>query len=227
VVIKVNSLWNAAYQNAVVRGEGTKPNANSDHFTELRNEAIKILMEEGFADCEPTRLAFDTIVCKQNVKEIPSLHMHARDRNIFILLVNYLPSGRSSDGLQDALDRSEQALLFDELARIDADKYSLNHRAIFPYAGGVPCSIRGTGIFVKITGNVFDCPGEMIPLGTTRGESLAEIWERARPITRALNGGCAPRDAFWANESFRLKPHRVTQIQGLQRVRASAPRSLF
>jgi hypothetical protein len=81
--------------------------------------------------------------------------MHARDRNIFILLVNYLPSGRSSDGLQDALDRSEQTLLFEELARIDADKYSLSHRAIFPYAGGVPCSIRGTGVFVKIAGNVF------------------------------------------------------------------------
>lgn len=197
VVLKVNSLWNAPYQNAVVRGPGTKTNASSGDYTGKRNRAVELLMEEGFNDSEPTRLAFDTIICKQNVAEIPALHAYARKHNIFILLVNYLPSGRSADVLHDALTREEQLSLFEELARIDAEEFGITHRTIFPYGGGVPCSIRGIGLFVKITGSVFDCPGELMPLGNVRKDTLMDIWNLARPITAAFDGGCAPRDEFW------------------------------
>ena len=197
VVVKVNSLWNHEYQNAIVRGAGRNPHA--DEYTAQRNKVIDLLLEEGFAHSEPTRLAFDTIITKQNVDELPALHRYARSRNIFILLVNYLPSGRSSDGVSDALTRTEQFAVFEDLARIDAAEFNIKHRAIFPYAGGVPCTIRGLGLFVKITGKVFDCPGEMMPLGDVRAEPLADIWERAKPITKSFDGGCAPREAFWSS----------------------------
>src|SRR5215213_4417903 len=94
VVIKVNSLWNAEYQNSIVRGLGTKTNSTAISYTEQRNKAIQLLIEEGFADSDPTRLAFDTIICRQNAEEIVDLHLYARTHNIFILMVNYLPSGR-------------------------------------------------------------------------------------------------------------------------------------
>lgn len=197
VVLKVNSLWNEEYQNAVVRGSSEKANPSADNYTRLRNDAIQLLIEEGFNQNEPTRLAFDTIICKQNAHEITRLHEYARAHNIFVLFVGYIPSGRSTDRLHDALTRSEQFAIFDELARIDRQKFGITHRSIFPYAGGVPCSMRGTGLFVKITGQVFDCPGELVSLGNVRAEPLSEIWERARPITQKFDGGCAPREAFW------------------------------
>ena len=202
VVVKVNSLWNAQYQNSIVRGLGTKTNLLSENYTERRNQAIRLLIEEGFTDCDPTRLAFDTIVCKQNVEEIPALHIYAREHNIFILLVGYLPSGRSSDGLHDALTRAEQFSVFEQIARIDKEYFGIDHCAEFPYAGGVPCSIRGTGVFVKITGNVFDCPGELISLGNIRQEPLDEIWRRAKPISETFDGKCAPREEFWRRQSL-------------------------
>lgn len=195
IVLKVNSLWNHAYQSSVVSGE-TKM-AAADDYTERRNRALRLLLEEGFADAEPTRLAFDTIICKQNAEEVPALHRYARSRNIFVLFVNYLPSGRSCEGTADALSRAEQSAVFEELARIDEAEFGITHRSKFPYAGGVPCSIRGTGLFVKITGKVFDCPGELFPLGDVRAEPLADMWERARAITSSFDGGCAPREAFW------------------------------
>jgi MoaA/NifB/PqqE/SkfB family radical SAM enzyme len=199
VVLKVNSLWDHEYQNAIVRGASN--NSAADSYTQRRNRALELLLEEGFADCDPTRLAMDTIISKQNMAEVPALHRYARKHNIFVLFVNYLPSGRSTDGVSDALTREQQLAVFEELAQIDAEEFGIIHRSKFPYAGGVPCSIRGTGLFVKITGQVFDCPGELMPLGNIRTESLSSIWSKARPITKAFDGGCAPRDEFWRVEN--------------------------
>lgn len=208
VVLKVNSLWNEEYQNSVVRGIGDKVNPSVNSYTRLRNDALSLLIEEGFNQSEPTRLAFDTIICKQNAHEIMALHEYARSNNIFVLFVGYIPSGRSTDGLQDAMTRAEQFAIFEEIARIDRQKFGIAHRSIFPYAGGVPCSMRGTGLFVKITGEVFDCPGELVSLGNVRSEPLSEIWERARPITQKFDGGCAPREAFWnsVNKLVTIRP---------------------
>jgi MoaA/NifB/PqqE/SkfB family radical SAM enzyme len=198
VVLKVNSLWDHEYQNAIVRGASSNPATNN--YTQRRNHALELLLEEGFADCDPTRLAMDTIISKQNLAEVPALHEYARRHNIFVLFVNYLPSGRSTDGVSDALTREQQFAVFEELAQIDAKEFGVIHRSKFPYAGGVPCSIRGTGLFVKISGQVFDCPGELMALGNIRTESLSSIWNKARLITKAFDGGCAPRDEFWRLE---------------------------
>jgi len=197
VVVKVNSLENAEYQNAILRGRGGERGHAAERYTEQRNRAIEVLIEAGFSRSEPTRLAFDTIVCRQNAGEVEAIHRYARKNNIFVLFVNYLPSGRSTDGLHDALGREEQRALFARLAEIDAREFGIEHASHFPYAGGVPCTIRGLGLFVKITGRVHDCPGEMIALGDVRQEPLSTVWARARSITQAFDGGCAPREASW------------------------------
>jgi MoaA/NifB/PqqE/SkfB family radical SAM enzyme len=195
VVLKVNSLKNHGYQNSIVRGSGK--NINADNYTARRNKVIELLIKEGFAVSEPTRLAFDTIITKQNIDEVSEIHRFARRNNIFVLFVGYLPSGRSSDGASDALSREEQFAVFENFARIDLEEFGITHGTKFPYAGGVPCTIRGTGLFVKITGKIYDCPGEMIALGNFQTESLSNIWKRARLITRSFDGGCAPREMFW------------------------------
>jgi MoaA/NifB/PqqE/SkfB family radical SAM enzyme len=211
-VIKVNSLWNSDYQNSVVRGNG-KAIPGADSYTTKRNRAIELLIEEGFASSEPTRLAFDTIICRQNRTEVVELHRYARRNNIFILLVNYLPSGRSSSGPSDAISLKEQAEVFDTLACIDRTEFGIDHASRFPYGGGVPCSIRGLGLFIKINGNVFDCPGESISLGNTRTNSLDSIWRRAREVTLSFDGGCAPRDQFWQSRVNNLAyPSTLVQI---------------
>lgn len=201
VVVKVNSLDNEAYQDAIVAGvTGRKPSLGRS-YTSGRNRAIEVLIEQGFTDSNPTRLAFDTIACRQNLHEIEDLHRYARMRNIFLLLVNFLPSGRSDLGHFDALSRQEQFALFERLARLDEEEFGLIHRSHFPYGGGVPCTIRGLGLFVKIEGQVFDCPGEGQFLGHLERDLLADIWKKARPITSTFNGGCLPRDQFWAESS--------------------------
>ncbi|MEK6927478.1 MAG: radical SAM protein [Nanoarchaeota archaeon] len=197
IVLKVNSLKNRDYQNSVVRGGKERVVPLRVDYFEKRNEALKILKAVGFNNHDPTRLAFDTIICKENLAEIPMIHRHARENNIFVLFVNYLPSGRSAIPLQNAITRNENYTIFNELAKIDREEYGLVHRSIFPYAGGVPCSIRGLGLYVKIKGDAFDCPGETEALGNIKKESLANIWQKTRHIRENFDGGCLPRENFW------------------------------
>lgn len=207
VVLKVNSLLDAAYQDSVVQGLRPKGGIPTHSYFEARRRALETLIDLGFNDTRPTRLAFDTIICRENIGQIEELHRYARQRNIFIILVNYLPSGRTRDGHTSAVSQKEQFELFERLARIDAAEFGLRHRSSFPYGGGVPCTIRGLGLFVKIQGDVFDCPGESIRLGSFKSETLESLWQRARPVTSAFDGGCFPRQEFW--NSHRVIPLHV------------------
>src|SRR3989338_3308013 len=158
IVLKVNSLTNETYQNNIVFSATHNKRSLTFNYLQERNKVLDVLIKTGFNSHDPTRLAFDTIICKENINEIPDIHRYARNNNIFVLFVNYLPSGRSSAPVQNALSRDEQFSVFKKLADIDEKEYSLEHRSIFPYAGSVPCSIRGLGLYVKIGGKVYGCP---------------------------------------------------------------------
>jgi MoaA/NifB/PqqE/SkfB family radical SAM enzyme len=197
IVLKVNTLKNEAYQNAIVAGPTGRKSVRQQNYFQDRNRALEILMEEGFNRTDPTRLAFDTIICRENVEEVTDIHRYARMNNIFVLFVNYLPSGRSTEPMHNAISREEQFRVFGRMAEIDRSEFGIEHRACFPYAGGVPCTIRGFGLYVKIKGTVFDCPGESQAMGNVRTEKLKDIWAKARDIQGNFNGGCLPRQLFW------------------------------
>lgn len=122
------------------------------------------------------------------------LHRFARDNNIFILLVNYLPSGRSASGHTNALSRAEQFDVFARLAAIDREEYGISQRGIFSYAGSQPCLIRGTGLYVKVNGDVLACPGETRAIGNIADRSLSALWADLADVRRAFDGLCPPRE---------------------------------
>lgn len=205
VVLKVNSLENAEYQDRVLRGIRTKPGIPQFSYTKEREVALEILFDLGFNKTVPTRLAFDTIICRENLLEIEQIHRFARKNNIFVLFVNYLPSGRTTDGHTGAISWQEQHNVFRQLARIDQEEYGLKHATHFPYAGGVPCTIRGLGLFIKIQGEVYDCPGESLAFGNVKQTPLKELWKKARSITSTFNGECFPRQQFWKRMAERAE----------------------
>ncbi len=196
VVLKVNSLRDRAYQNGIVFNTVDPEGWRFDYFG-LRGQVLETLIDAGFNRGNPTRLAFDTIMCEQNYGEIPGIHRFARDNNIFVLLVNYLPSGRSSSPVQGAITHEQQLAMYAQLATMDREQYGIQHGSQFPYGGGMPCSLRGLGLHVTIRGQVWDCAGELEKLGDFKTEPLSVIWGRTKHIRDTFDGGCAPRDAFW------------------------------
>jgi len=198
LVLKVNSLWQEDYQNQILVSGDTGRKTPRYNYFKARQKAIENLFALDFNKENPTRLAFDTIICRENVHEMVRLHRFARDHNIFVLMVNYLPSGRSASGHTNAISKAEQLSVFGELAQIDKEEYGIVQRGIFPYAGAQPCLIRGTGLYVKINGDVLACPGETEPVGSILDSPLAEIWNRLLDVRASFDGGCAPRERFWA-----------------------------
>lgn len=214
IVLKVNSLADPSYQNRILRGIKPKRGIPQRSYYAERAKALDILIELGFNAVVPTRLAFDTIICRENADEIEEIHRFARWHNIFVLFVNYLPSGRTHDGHTTAISWDEQHKIFQRLASIDVQEFGLHHAAHFPYAGGVPCTIRGLGLFVTIRGDVFDCPGESQRLGSVVDVPLAAAWDMATSITSAFDGGCFPRKLFWA---------RIAKSNDLQKSESMVP----
>lgn len=205
VVLKVNSLFQEEYQNSILVSGNVTPHTPKFNYFKKRQQALENLIKLGFNSSSPTRMAFDTILCRENENEIETLHRFARDNNIFVLLVNFLPSGRSLSGHTNALSRDEQFAMFKRLAEIDLREYGITQSGRFPYGGSQPCLIRGTGAFIKIGGDVLACPGETSGVGNIRKEPLSAIWDRLIGVRREFDGGCPPRERFW-------KALRVDQI---------------
>lgn len=200
VVLKMNSLNDHAYQDKILRGTKSKSGVPLHSYSKKRDQAIRNLFAVGFNSSSPTRFAFDTIICKENISEIPEIHRFARKNNIFILLVNYLPSGRTSDPHTSAVTWKEQHALYQKLREVDIQEFGFSASDKFPYGGCTPCTIRGFGLYAKIDGSVFDCPGQSRKIGNIKSNSLAELWEDLRLESANWTGGCLPRTIAWKEQ---------------------------
>lgn len=125
VVPKCDSLWNKDFQNWVVGDEtGT--------YFDQRNEAIKILIEEGFNKPEEdgtTRMGFDMVVCKKNMHEVEKTLRYCRENNLWIVFSFYLPSGRSGRENFDKslmLTKEEKKKLKKIVKKVD-EEYGFKH----------------------------------------------------------------------------------------------------
>lgn len=122
---KCDSLWNKEFQNWVV---GDKTGTYFDQ----RNEAIKILIEEGFNKIEKdgtTRMGFDMVVCTKNMHEIEKTLRYCRENNLWVIFSFYLPSGRSGrEDFDKSLTptREEKKKIQEVVRRVD-EEYGFKH----------------------------------------------------------------------------------------------------
>ncbi len=122
---KCDSLWNKEFQNWVVGDKTGK-------YFDQRNEAIKILIEEGFNKIGKdgtTRLGFDMIVCKKNMHEVEKTLRYCRENNLWVIFSFYLPVGRCLRGDFDKsllLTKEEKRGLQEIVRKVD-EEYGFKH----------------------------------------------------------------------------------------------------
>lgn len=209
VVLKYNSMC-ARVQDAVVGQKG---------YTKSRDLALRFLEEEGFNRGLPTRLAFDTLVFKGNVLELPFLYAWCQSKNIEALMAEFIPTGRTANGSvvgaaalesveQDLRQIAEEALqpitqterewLLSTLEPIGGGAGVVGATESAYYGGG-QCT-QSLGVYVDILGRVWPCvarssPGRgAVPLGSIRaGDKASDIWKRSPVMKRVragFDGGC-------------------------------------
>jgi len=166
---KCDSLFNPNYQNWVVG------DAEGYYFRE-RNEAIELLIEMGFSadsDDGTTRLGFIMVVSSKNITEVPETLRLCRERNLWIVFTQFLPSGRSAMPEFDRgllVDAAQLTEMRTQIAEIDRE-FGFDHQ-IWKNFATHPCIER---LEVWGNGDVSPCSGNEHFIGNVKSQSLREL----------------------------------------------------
>jgi MoaA/NifB/PqqE/SkfB family radical SAM enzyme len=199
VVLKYDSSSNSL-QDLVAGAHG---------YAEKRNIALQYLIDMGFNAEIPTRLGLDSVVFQGNISEITSIHTWAREHNIFPIAADFIPTGRTADGVfcgQSALETAsnqERQLISEVLQPVNTSSrlttvgnllsidvaFEIKRGPALAYYGGGACT-QELGLYVDIEGHIWPCVARKqrvngilleCPLGYVRqGDLPSKIWRKTQ-----------------------------------------------
>jgi MoaA/NifB/PqqE/SkfB family radical SAM enzyme len=124
---------------------------------------VENLLLAGFADSRPSRLALETIICRQNYDEMPEIWRWMRDRNIVPEVEIPTVHGRFEEnqswlyfGEDEARRKYEE--LFEELLRIDRTEYGYDWPVQPPFPAA-SCRLYYNNCYINDRGGVQPCAG--------------------------------------------------------------------
>lgn len=187
LILKMNSL-DMRTQNDLVRMRG---------YAKKRDYGLSLLMEAGFnmpTEAYRTRLGINSIVMQKNKGEVLDILRYCRRNNIMPVMATFIPCGRTENrtdqevGLKEFLDISGRA------REQDLREDGISYARRFPYLGGVPCTQCGeSSIYLTISGDIYECPGQMKYFGNLRETTIQEAFERIKLEVKNMGRTCPPR----------------------------------
>jgi len=185
VVLKWHSS-DASVQDWLAGVEGASV-IMSDAYTNLR--------AAGYPSAS-ARLALSTVICRQNIRELPELWRWIRSEGMEPYFEMLTPQGRARQN-EDALAPSveETHALFETICKIDREQFNRVWDAQPPLVGNA-CLRHSFSCLVTASGVVMPCVGVQLPVGNVRLQSLAKILADSEVITdlrdhaRTIQGAC-------------------------------------
>ncbi len=144
-------------------------------------------------------LAVSTVLCTLNEKEITKLWIWLRDQDVLPYFEMITPQGNAVENDWMVLDPRRVRELFDELARIDRERYGRDWTPQPPLVGN-RCQRHKFSCLVTAGGAVHPCVGVPIEVGNVRERRLAEILQDSEVIQdlrdhrRWIKGPCGSCD---------------------------------
>lgn len=178
---------------------------NIPEYTQKRNRALRLLVEAGFNNSNPTRLSvIATPLTNENYDELFDIYQWARIRNIYIVMCPTMVSGRcSKEKAWQKITPSEEKLidLYVNIYRFNVKRgiqtlNQIEEEGISAYAGAHPCNQTACGMYITLSGKVLRCPGDDVTVfGNVFSESVEDIWKKSENYKRAgtFNCGCPPK----------------------------------
>ena len=149
------------------------------------NGALAALKEAGYPSKE-LFLAISTVICQQNIKELPSMWQWLRAENIepYFEVITPQANGRENSWL--SVDPGELKELFTELSAIDQKMFGRKWEPQPPLVGN-KCMRHQVSCVVTATGDVMPCVGVTIALDNIRNNKLASILKNSEVISNLKN----------------------------------------
>jgi len=190
--------------------------AGSVDFIKKRNRTLSLLVQNGFNDTVPTRIALiNSPVTNVTINEALDIYKWGRLRNLYTVVTPSMISGRAKNGHWKKYTPTEEQLL-----ALYLDIYSFNIKTnlqridqifdegIAAYAGAHPCNQISSGLYVSLNGKVLSCPGTEENIeGNYWESSLKKIWESSQNYQRSgrFNCGCIAKDGKIFSDFFYKK----------------------
>lgn len=136
----------------------------------------------------------ESVLLKDNLKEIPKIWRWARSHGITPLIERLTPQGRG-ESLEQIPLTSEVQTLFEQLSVIDKNEFNLDWEAHPPIAGHKGCLHHFYAIYIKSDGTIQPCSGISLPIGNIRSITLAhsiqtEPIRQLRNLSESIKGKC-------------------------------------
>ncbi len=141
-------------------------------YAQIR-EAFNHLKKAGYPS-EDRFMGVSTIICQQNIQELPKMWEWLRDQNIAPYFEMITPQGGARDNVALDITTKQAEEFFHTIAELDRAKYGNNWDPRPPLVGGV-CLRHQFSCAVNSEGNVQPCVGVTIPIGNVREKKLKDI----------------------------------------------------
>jgi len=159
------------------------------------NKGMEALLNAGYPS-EENLLGIQTIICRQNINEIPSMWIWARERGIIPYFEILTFQGRAKEHPELTVSIDEIKILFEELKDLDAKRFNLNWLP-HPTIASFSCKRHLYSCLVNSQGYVQPCTGVDKFIGNIREKSLKDILMESpsikslRNIYKNIEGACA------------------------------------
>ena len=187
VVVKMNSR-DEAVQDRLAGKKGA---------FRLISQALDNLRRAGYPS-KQRFLAASTIICRQNIAELPGLWQWLREQDIEPYFEILTPQANALDNPWLQVEPAELRDLFQRLAAMDRERFGRDWEPQPPLVGN-RCMRHQVSCLVTARGEVMPCVGVTIPLGSIRRQSLAEILQHQvirdlKAYQQTIKGPCAACD---------------------------------
>lgn len=168
--------------------------ANKSGTFEAIQKGLQNLMEAGYPSASMP-LGVETIICRQNIAELPQMWVWARERKIVPYFEMITFQGRARKNLDLNVTSDEIHALFKELSTLDRERYGIEWDPHPPIAA-LSCNRHSYSCTLNAQGYVQPCTGVDIKIGSIRHAPLAEIIKTSavlgqlREARKHIKGAC-------------------------------------
>ena len=147
--------------------------------------ALATLREAGYPSPD-LFLAISTVICRQNIKELPAMWQWLREENIEPYFEVITPQANALENIWLGVDSSELKALFTLLSTMDREQFGRDWEPQPPLVGN-KCMRHQVSCVVTATGDVTPCVGVTIVLDNIRNNKLAHILKHSEVVNNLKN----------------------------------------
>jgi radical SAM protein with 4Fe4S-binding SPASM domain len=151
----------------------------------LISKALATLREAGYPS-QDLFLAISTVICRQNILELPAMWQWLREENIEPFFEVITPQANAIANNWLGVGSEELKALFSRLSTLDQQKFGRTWEPQPPLVGN-KCMRHQVSCVVTATGEVMPCVGVTIALDNIRNNKLADILKNSEVITNLKN----------------------------------------